>query len=61
MAIYEFVLTNRAGRLPVDPVCRMAVDPALAVDRRTHGGVDYYFCSERCLEAFDRDPEAYRR
>jgi len=61
VAIYEFVLTNRAGRLPVDPVCRMAVDPARAVDRRAYEGVDYYFCSERCLQAFDRDPEAYRR
>jgi adenylate cyclase len=57
--VYEFVLTQRAGRLPMDPVCRMAVDPTLAVGRRAHGGSDYYFCSERCLQAFDRAPETY--
>ena len=32
-------------------------DPAVA--RREHAGSDYYFCSERCVQAFDRDPEAY--
>jgi class 3 adenylate cyclase/YHS domain-containing protein len=57
--LYEFVLDDRAGRLPVDPVCRMAVDPTRAVERRVHGGVEYYFCSEHCVRAFDRDPGAY--
>lgn len=59
IAVYEFILSQRAGRLPVDPVCRMAVDPSRAVERRAHHGVDYYFCSDRCVQAFDRDPGAY--
>lgn len=57
--LYEFVLTNRSGRLPIDPVCRMGVDRTRAVEHRTWAGIDYYFCSERCARAFDRNPEAY--
>ena len=45
--------------LPVDPVCRMALDPALAADRLAHGGRDYYFCSERCRDAFAKNPAVY--
>jgi len=26
---------------------------------RTHDGVEYYFCSEKCAKAFDADPVAY--
>jgi adenylate cyclase len=59
VSIYEFILTNRAGRLPVDPVCRMAVDPSRAVAQRSHHGIDYWFCSEDCVADFDRDPAAY--
>ena len=59
VAVYEFVLAQSARRLPVDPVCRMGVDPIRAVARREHAGSDYYFCSERCVQAFDRDREAY--
>jgi adenylate cyclase len=61
IAVYEFVLRQRARRLPVDPVCRMGVDPAHAVERRTLEGVDYCFCSERCAAAFDGNPRAYSR
>jgi adenylate cyclase len=59
IAVYEFVLSQRAGRLPVDPVCRMGVDPAHAVEQRTVDGADYCFCSERCAAAFDGNPRAY--
>jgi adenylate cyclase len=47
--------------LPVDPVCRMAVEPARASGRRVHGEVEYVFCSETCLTAFDGDPARYCR
>jgi adenylate cyclase len=60
IAIYEFVLTSRAGPdLPLDPVCLMGVDSERAVERREHGGVEYHFCSRRCAEAFDDCPEVY--
>jgi adenylate cyclase len=54
VVLYEFVLKGRSGpALPVDPVCRMAVDPEQAVDQRERDGVTYYFCSERCAAGFD--------
>lgn len=44
---------------PVDPVCRMAVDPAHAAHRTVHGGREVYFCSDACAEAFAALPDRY--
>ena len=50
---------NAAGRLPIDPVCRMAVDPDRRhPTRQSRSGV-LHFCSSACAEAFDEDPDAY--
>ena len=38
-----------------DPVCGMPVDPATAAARRTADDVTYFFCSERCVQQFDRE------
>ena len=46
---------NPAG-LPVDPVCRMAVDPSHAAGRLTYQGVQYCFCSRTCADAFMQRP-----
>ena len=35
-------------RLPVDPVCRMAVDPMRFEERTAYHGTAYYFCSTTC-------------
>jgi adenylate cyclase len=60
VTLYELVLTRRTrAELPIDPVCRMAIDPGRATARRAHGGVEYLFCSERCALAFDDDPAEY--
>lgn len=48
-----------AGALPIDPVCRMAVEPDRAAARITHNGSDYHFCSLRCAETFAAAPERY--
>ena len=48
-------------RLPIDPVCRMAVDPEHATGMILYGGVRYHFCSIDCARAFTTDPEAYSR
>ncbi len=48
-----------ADNLPIDPVCRMAVDPRRATGRLTHDRVDYYFCSSRCAHAFAAAPGPY--
>jgi adenylate cyclase len=45
--------------LPIDPVCRMAVDPSQSAERRTRGGVEICFCSTECAAVFDRHPERY--
>ena len=31
--------------LPIDPVCRMAVEPGHAAGNLHHKGVEYWFCS----------------
>lgn len=46
-------------RLPVDPVCRMAIDPALVEHRAVHSGIEYQFCSQGCAEAFAHAPGRY--
>jgi len=45
--------------LPIDPVCRMAVDPRSSAGQLTHQGVDYHFCSLECAAGFAASPEAH--
>jgi uncharacterized membrane protein YraQ (UPF0718 family) len=47
-----FWLTQRRGA--TDPVCGMKVDRAKAITKEL-GGETFYFCSEHCLHAFERD------
>ena len=44
--------------LPIDPVCRMAVDPARS-RRVVHEGVEHHFCSDSCAEAFAAGTHRY--
>jgi YHS domain-containing protein len=53
--VYELVLVQ-GPELPTDPVCRMAIDPERAAERRLHDGVEYLFCSDRCAEPSTRAP-----
>lgn len=45
--------------LPIDPVCRMAVDPDRAAGRLVHDGGAYFFCSLSCAGAFAQQPDRY--
>lgn len=45
--------------LPVDPVCRMAVDPWHSAGWLTFDGVEYSFCSLECAGAFAQNPVRY--
>ena len=45
--------------LPVDPVCRMAVDPDNAAGSLRHEGVTYHFCSMLCVQSFAEHPDRY--
>jgi Cu+-exporting ATPase len=47
------------GQLPVDPVCRMAVDPDRAAGRLMHEGTAYFFCTLACAGEFARQPDSY--
>jgi class 3 adenylate cyclase/YHS domain-containing protein len=51
--------TIEQRQLQIDPVCRMAVDPALAAGRAVYGGIEHHFCSSGCADAFRRAPERY--
>jgi adenylate cyclase len=52
-----------AGQLPreplIDPVCRMAVDPARAAGTLTHQSREYNFCSLECAGRFAAAPDDY--
>jgi adenylate cyclase len=48
-----------AERLPIDPVCRMAVDPDRAPGRLLHQGQAYFFCSLLCAGLFAQEPERF--
>jgi P-type Cu+ transporter len=43
----------------IDPVCGMRVDPATARHRTTYQSKDYFFCSGRCRERFEAEPEKF--
>jgi len=59
--LYVLRLADQRGyaQLPVDPVCRMAVDPERSRESRTYRGSSYQFCSSECAEVFDHDPARY--
>ncbi len=44
-----------------DPVCGMNVEPGKAAGKSSYKGEVIYFCSERCKERFDSDPESFVR
>jgi uncharacterized membrane protein YraQ (UPF0718 family)/YHS domain-containing protein len=43
----------------VDPVCGMQVRTVDAPATRQHGGETYSFCSDRCAERFEDEPDRY--
>jgi YHS domain-containing protein len=50
-----------AGRLPVDPVCLMAVDPDRAPGRVIYDEQAYFFCSLACTSAFASNPDRFAK
>jgi adenylate cyclase len=62
LSLYRAVAAgSELGRdqLPIDPVCRMAVDPSDAAGSLRHEGRLFYFCSMKCVRAFADDPPRY--
>ena len=44
-----------------DPVCGMEVDPKTAAGKSEYRGQTYFFCSNGCKKAFDKEPEKYAK
>jgi Cu+-exporting ATPase len=42
-----------------DPVCGMMVDPQKPAAKQEYKGKTYYFCSARCAERFQKEPERF--
>ncbi len=42
-----------------DPVCGMNIEPQSAFAKREHMGQTFYFCSQSCVDQFDKDPHRY--
>ncbi|SDE78461.1 Cu+-exporting ATPase [Paracoccus isoporae] len=51
--------TKAETREVTDPVCGMKVDHATAKHLSTHAGEEFLFCSSRCKDKFDAEPETY--
>jgi YHS domain-containing protein len=61
LAVFALVPPGDQPALPIDPVCRMAVDPGSAPAQTHHEGHTYYFCSSECAWAFRERPGRYVR
>lgn len=59
--IFAAIRQSESARshLPVDPVCRMVVDPDRAAGRLIHEGIAYFFCTLACAGEFARDPDRF--
>ena len=42
-----------------DPVCGMVIGASEAAAKVEHGNHTHYFCSQKCKEAFEKDPARY--
>jgi Cu+-exporting ATPase len=51
--------TERGANTVLDPVCGMYVEPQKARGSAEYQGKSYYFCSPRCAERFQAEPEKY--
>lgn len=47
------------GFMANDPVCGMEIEVATAAGSSDFAGTTYYFCSAKCKESFDAEPERY--
>jgi Cu+-exporting ATPase len=50
---------DKASAAAIDPVCGMKVARETAKHRFAYRGQDYFFCSARCRERFEAEPEKF--
>jgi uncharacterized protein len=58
LAVFAALIWITVRRGATDPVCGMKVDRAKAV-RKDRDGETLHFCSGRCLDAFEADPDRF--
>ncbi len=54
------VSAQTPGLMMLDPVCGMAVEPAVTAHQASVDGRDFFFCGAGCRAAFVADPHSYR-
>ena len=42
----------------IDPVCGMTIEEKDVFGTSSYKGITYYFCSDKCKEDFDKNPES---
>lgn len=52
------LIHGRHGKIPKDPVCGMDVKPDKGYSKMYQGN-EYRFCSRKCLNKFDENPDRY--
>ena len=58
--IIQIIKMDKRRKIMVkDPVCGMDVDPKTAAAKSDYQGKTYYFCSQGCKKAFDKEPQKY--
>jgi len=60
--LFHFLLISGGTTMATakDPVCAMDVDTANPPGGKSvHGGQTYYFCSNGCRKAFEKEPAKY--
>jgi Cu+-exporting ATPase len=53
-------MTNGSSKQK-DPVCGMTVDPANTAFKAHYHNKQYCFCSKKCMDAFNKDPEKHAK
>lgn len=56
---YERLRGKNPEELVLDPVCHMQVHPSTAAGSRRHHDEEIFFCSSRCTQHFEADPDRY--
>lgn len=57
--VYAASAAKAGHELEIDPVCRMAVDPASTSHAERHKGREFHFCSVTCAKTFALNPRRF--
>lgn len=58
--LFEIAASAEPTSHPLDPVCRMSVDPARAAGWLAYSGQRFWFCSLKCAHTFAANPDRHQ-